>query len=410
VTQDRVTIFANAGEVLTCETRDEGSVHGSAAVAVRNGSVLAVGPQREILASYPDHETVDCAGGVLTPGFVDSHTHAVFGAWRSLEYEMRALGTPYMEIARRGGGIHASVRDVRGRTETELVELTRPRLSQMLRLGTTTVEVKSGYGLELEAELRMLRAVRRLGAEGPQDIVATFMGAHEVPVEFDGDAEGFARHVAEVMVPAVAADSLASFCDVFMEPGVFNAAQSRTVLEAARAHGMGLRLHADELETSGGAELAAELGAASADHLGAISDAGVEALAASSTVATLLPSTLFFLGRTRYAPARRLLDAGATVALATDFNPGSSPSMSMPLVLTLACSQMGMTPREAIHAATAGGARALRLEDGRGTLAPGAPADLILWDVAEHREIPYRFGWPPIGGVWRRGARVAGRF
>jgi imidazolonepropionase len=209
------------------------------------------------------------------------------------------------------------------------------------------------------------------------------------------------------MIPAVAAERLAVFCDVFMEPGVFTAAQARRVLEAGMEHGLVPKLHADELENSGAAQLAASLGAASADHLGAISDEGIAALAASDTVATLLPATLLFLGRTRFAPARRLLDAGATVALATDFNPGSSPTPSMPLVLTLACSLMGMDPLEAIVAATAGGARALRLADGTGTIRVGAPADLVLWDIGDHRELPYRFGSPPLRGVWKRGERVA---
>jgi imidazolonepropionase len=211
------------------------------------------------------------------------------------------------------------------------------------------------------------------------------------------------------MIPAVAAEKLARFCDVFMEPGVFDAAQTRRILDAGAQHGLLPRLHADELENSGGAELAASIGASSADHLGAVSAQGIAALASSDTVATLLPATLFFLGKRTYAPARKLLDAGASIALASDFNPGSSPSPSMPLVMTMACSQMGLEPLEALHAATAGGARALRLEDGRGTLAAGAPADLIVWDVTDYREIPYRFGEPPIRSVWKRGERVAGR-
>jgi imidazolonepropionase len=208
------------------------------------------------------------------------------------------------------------------------------------------------------------------------------------------------------MIPAVATERLARFCDVFMEPGVFTADESRAILEAGRRHGLVPKLHADELEPSGGAELAAELDAASADHLGRISDRGIAALATGRTVATLLPATLFFLGRTTYAPARRLLDAGARVALATDFNPGTAPSPSMPLVMTMACSQMGMTPLEALYAATAGGAQALRLEDGRGTIREGAPADLVLWYVRDPAEIAYRFGAPAIGGVWKRGRRV----
>jgi imidazolonepropionase len=354
---------------------------GGTGIAIEGGRVVELAPEEELRRRYPDAEVVAGEGGVATPGFVDSHTHAVFGRWRA---------------------------DLRTRGEEELVELTRPRLRDMLRNGTTTVEIKSGYGLTTGDELKMLRVVRRLAAEGPLDLVPTFLGAHEVPPEYRGSQRGrYVELLVREMIPAVAEAGLARFCDVFMEPGVFSAAETRRILEAGLAHGLQPKLHADELEPSGGAELAAELGAASADHLGAVSDAGIRALARSRTVATLLPATLFFLGKKQYAPARRLLDAGATIALATDFNPGSAPSPSMPLALTIACSQMGLDPLEAIVAATAGGARALRLEDGRGTLAPGAPADVVLWGVPDHREIPYRFGVELACRVWKRGERVA---
>ena len=401
-------LFTGAREVLTCQNATAASVRSGVALAVQNGVIRAIADEPTLRARFPELPVVGC-DGVLTPGFVDSHTHAVFGGWRAAEYALRSQGVPYMEIARRGGGIHASVRDLRTRTEDELVALTRPRLQRMLRLGTTTAEVKSGYGLETESELRMLRVIRRLDAEGPLDLVPTFMGAHEVPADFVGGADAYADHVVREMIPAVAAEGLARFCDVFMEPGVFNAAQTRHILEAGSAHDLLPRLHADELENSGAAELAVSVRAASADHLGAVSEQGIAALASSETVATLLPMTLLFLGRNRFAPARRLRDAGATIALATDFNPGSAPSPSMPMVLMLACSQMGLDPLAAIQAATAGGARALRLEDGRGMLTEGAPADLVLWAVEDHREIPYQFGYPPIAGVWKRGVQVAGR-
>jgi imidazolonepropionase len=314
-----------------------------------------------------------------------------------------------MEIARRGGGINASVRDLRSRGFDELLELTRDRIAALARLGTTTVEIKSGYGLDTQSELKMLRVIESISREGPLDIEATFMGAHEFPPEFADRRDAYVDLVVDEMIPAVATEKLARFCDVFMEPGVFDATQTRRILEAGADHGLLPRLHADELENSGAAELAAAVGASSADHLGAVSERGIAALAASDTVATLLPATLFFLGKRTYAPARKLLDAGAVIALASDFNPGSSPSPSMPLVMTMACSQMGLDPLEALHAATVGGARALRLEDGRGTLMPGAPADVIVWDVSDYREIPYRFGDPPIRSVWKRGERVAGR-
>jgi imidazolonepropionase len=400
------SLFANAAEVVTCAGPRDGSVRSGVAVLVAGGRIAGVGEEARLRLEAPGAQRIDCGGGVITPGFVDSHTHAVFGGWRYAEYELRSRGVPYMEIARRGGGINASVRDVRGRSEAELVELTRERLQLMLRHGTTTVEVKSGYGLDTDSELKQLRAVRALQETVPVDLVATFLGAHEFPAEHQADRERYVDLLVGEMIPAVAAERLAVFCDVFMEPGVFTAAQTRRVLEAGLSHGLTPKLHADELENSGAAELAVELGAASADHLGAISEEGIAALARSGTVATLLPATLLFLGRTRFAPARRLIDAGATVALATDFNPGSSPLPGMPLVLTLACSVMGMDPLEAITAATAGGARALQLTDGTGTLQTGAPADLAVWDVADHRELPYRFGSPPLRGVWKRGERV----
>jgi imidazolonepropionase len=400
-------LFTNAREVVTCAAgADAASVLAGVAVLVDDGLVSAVGPVEELRVRSPDVVQIDCTDSVITPGFVDSHTHAVFGGWRAAEYALRARGVPYMEIARRGGGINASVRDVRARTPEELSALTRERLLALLRNGSTTVEVKSGYGLDTENELKQLRAVRSAAADLPLTVIPTFLGAHEFPPEFRDDRDGYVDLIVREMIPAVAAEQLAVFCDVFMEPGVFNAAQTRRVLEAAMQHGMVPKLHADELENSGAAELAADLGAASADHLGAVSAAGISALAASDTVATLLPGTLLFLGRTGFAPARRLIDGGAVIALATDFNPGSSPTPNMGLMLTLACSQMGMSPIEAIVAATAGGARALRLTDGTGTLRPGAPADLLIWGIADHQELPYRYGAAPLHSVWRRGERV----
>lgn len=400
------TLFLDVGQVVTCETRDDSCVRTGVALATRGGVVVEIGPQAELEPRWPDAARVRCGGGVVTPGLVDSHTHAVFGRWRAGEYAMRSRGVSYMEIARQGGGINASVSDLRSRDEDDLTRLTRARLAEMLRHGTTTAEVKSGYGLTTEDELKELRVVRTLDREGPLDLVPTFLGAHEFPPEYRDRRSGYVDLLIREMIPAVAEAGLARFCDVFMEPGVFTAGETRRILETGLEHGLAPKLHADELEPSGGAELAAELGAASADHLGCISDAGIRALARSDTVATLLPATLMFLGRTTYAPARRLLDAGATVALATDFNPGSSPTSSLALVMTVACSQMGMAPLEALWSVTAGGAAALRLDDGRGTLATGAPADLVVWGVADYREIPYRMGVNVVKGVWKRGRRV----
>ncbi|HEV2146598.1 MAG TPA: imidazolonepropionase [Longimicrobiaceae bacterium] len=412
-TPARTLVFVDAAQVAACtgpaastEWQDPAAVQEGAAVAVEDGRIAAVAPRDELLARYPDAERVDCAGGVLTPGLVDSHTHAVFGRWRADEYVLRCTGVPYMEIARRGGGINASVRDLRARSEDELVEMALPRLREMLLNGTTTAEVKSGYGLSTADELKTLRAVRRLAEMQPVELVPTFLGAHEFPPEHRDRRDAYVDLLVEEMIPAVAEAGLARFCDVFMEPGVFDRAQTERILRAGLDHGLRPKLHADELEGSGGAELAVELGAASADHLGDVSEAGIRALAVSGTVATLLPATLFFLGRPKFAPARALLEAGATVALATDFNPGSSPTPSLPFVMTAACSRMGMSPAEALRAATAGGAAALEIADGRGTLAPGAPADLALWRVQSVAEIPYRLAAPVCAGVWKRGRRV----
>jgi imidazolonepropionase len=276
----------------------------------------------------------------------------------------------------------------------------------MLEHGTTTAEVKSGYGLTVEDELKMLRVIEELAGEEWIELVPTFLGAHAFPPEYRERREGYVDLVVKEMLPAVAEAGLAVFCDVFMEPGVYTPEETRRVLEAAVEHGLVPRLHADEFESSGGAELAAEFGAASADHLGAISEPGIAALADSRTVATLLPGTLLFLGKTNYPPARKLIDAGAAVALATDFNPGSSPTVNLQIVMSLACSRLGMSPAEAFVAATANGAAALRLGDGRGTLEPGAPADIAAFGVPDYRLVPYLYGSNHCAGVWKRGVRV----
>ena len=408
-------LLVNASQVVTCAGRAEARRGGAMddvaartglAVAVRGDRIDAVGMDDDIRRAYPDADLVDCGRGVLAPGFVDSHTHAVFGRGRADEHEMRAAGMDYMEIARRGGGIHASVRDLRARSEDDLYALARVRLRALARSGVTTVEVKSGYGLTLEDELKMLRVVRRLAADLPLRLVPTFLGAHEIPLEARATAGGRREYISTLindMIPRVAAESLAAFADVFCEPHVYTAAESREILMAARSAGLDLKLHADELAPSGGAELAAELHAASADHLAAISDAGIAALASSPTVATLLPATMTFLGRGTQAPARRLIDSGAAVALATDFNPGTSPTLHFPTVLTLAVSQLHMSAAEALIAATVNGAAALRLADSVGQIAPGFSADLALFDAGDYRELPYWLGAPICRRSWVRG-------
>ncbi|MEE9133117.1 MAG: imidazolonepropionase [Gemmatimonadota bacterium] len=408
-------LVLEASQVLTC-AGGAGARRGEAmsriglveegAVAIFDGLVEAVGPRDELRARFPDAERVELSGHVVTPGLVDSHTHAVFGCWRLDEYELRCAGVPYMEIARQGGGINASVGDLRERSEEELVELGRARLRRMLEHGTTTVEVKSGYGLTLDDELKMLSVIRELAGEDWIDVVPTFLGAHAFPPEYRDRRPDYVELVAEKMIPAVAESGLAIFCDVFMEPGAYTPEETRRVMEAALEHGLIPRLHADEFESSGGAELAAAFGAASADHLGAISEAGIAALAVSDTVATLLPGTLFFLGKTYYPPARKLIDAGAAVALATDFNPGSSPTVNLQIVMSLGCSQLGMSPAEVFVAATANGAAALRFSDGRGSLEPGAPADIAAFRVPDYRLVPYLYGTNHCAAVWKGGVRV----
>lgn len=414
------TLFVNAAEVVTCagpararsgaEMGDMQSRRG-AAVAINGGKVVAVGPVDDLRRAYAGANEVDCAGGVLTPGLVDSHTHGIFGKPRHQEQELRASGVGYMEIAKRGGGIHGSVRDLRARSEDDLFALALPRLRRLAAYGTTTVEVKSGYGLTVEDELKSLRAIRRLAEALPLRIVPTFLGAHEVPLEYRAAPRTREEYIALVvheMLPRVAAGGLARFADVFCEPGVYTAAESRRILAAARDAGLALKLHADELEPGGGAELAAELRATSADHLAAISDAGIRALSGAGTVATLLPGTMMFLGRPRQAPARRLVGAGVPVALATDFNPGTSPTVNFPLILTLGVSQLHLTVAETLVAATVNGAAALGLAAETGQIAPGFSADLALFDIGDVRELPYWYGDQRCRATWVRGIACHG--
>ena len=403
---EALALFVNASQVVTCagpararigKEMGDAVVRDGVAVLVdrTTGLVREVADENSLRSAHPKAGLIDCERGVLTPGFVDSHTHAIFGRARYEEQEMRAAGVGYMEIARRGGGIHSSVRDLRARSEDELVALAAGRLERLAAHGTTTVEVKSGYGLSLEAEMRTLRVIRRLADSIDMRLVPTFLGAHEVPLEYREAPRTREEYIALVtgeMIPAVAKEGLARFCDVFCEPGVYTTDETRRILGAARALGLGLKLHADELENGEGAELAAELKATSADHLAAISEKGIAALAAAGTVATLLPGTMLFLGRPKQAPARALIAGGAAVALASDFNPGTSPTVNFPLILTLAVSQLKLSVAEAYVAATVNGAAALGLAGEIGQVAPGFRADLALFEVGDHREVPYWYG------------------
>jgi imidazolonepropionase len=408
-------IFANARQVVTCagsgaarrgREMADAVVRADVAVAVVGDTIAAVGGLADLRAAHKGATEIDCDGGVLTPGLVDSHTHAIFGRARYEEQEYRAAGMDYMEIARRGGGIHSSVRDLRARGEQELEVLGEQRLRTLASYGVTTVEVKSGYGLSLESELKTLRVIRRLAGRLPMRIVPTFLGAHEIPLEYresSGQRREYIRLVVDEMLPAVASERLAEFADVFCETGVYTVDESREILAAARGRGLALKLHADELTSSGGAELAAEIGATSADHLAAVSPAGIASLAGSGTVATLLPGTMSFLGKMKQAPARALIDAGVPVALATDFNPGTSPTPNFPLVMSFGLSQLKMSAHEVFVAGTVNGAAALARADRVGQLGAGFSADLALWNADDFREIPYWYGDRRCRASWVRG-------
>jgi imidazolonepropionase len=393
-------------------------------VAAWDGRIVAVGPRERVEAALDGaglplarFARLDAAGGLVTPGLVDPHTHLLFGGTREAELRLRQRGAAYLEILAAGGGILSTVAATRAASSEQLLAHGRRWLDSMLTHGTTTVEAKSGYGLDLATELRLLEVASQLGREGPVDVVPTFLGAHAVAPEFRGrpDAtEAYVRHVIDVQVPGVAAQGRARFCDVFCEEGVFTVDQSRRILEAARAYGMEPRLHADELAPSGGAELAGELGAWSADHLAAPSDAGLHALVAAAeaerpVVAVLLPATTWFLMSDHYAPARTLIDQGVPVALATDFNPGTSPTPSLPLVMTVACLMLRMTPAEALAAVTVNAAHAIGLGDEIGSLEPGRAADLVVWRVPDVDQIPYWPGADLVATVVKRGHVVHGR-
>lgn len=374
-------------------------------LVLRDGRIDWIGPDSHLPALPDGAKTIEATGHVILPGLVDSHTHLIFAGSREDELEMRLRGDSYQEISARGGGILSTVRQVRQCSRGQLKELARPRLRRLLEFGVTTVEIKSGYGLTLADELKCLEAIAELNSEGPLELVPTFLGAHAVPAEYRSNRAGYLRLLTEEMLPAVAKGQLADFCDVFCEQGVFDLDESRTILSRARDLGLKLKLHADEMTPLGGAELAARLGAVSADHLLCITEAGIDALADSSTVATLLPGTAFFLGFP-YAPARRLIERGLAIALASDCNPGTCPTENLPLVGTMACTQMGMLPPEVVNALTLNAAAALGRSERIGSLAAGKQADLILCAVPDYRRLFYHFGVNHVRLVIKRGRVV----
>lgn len=380
-------------------------------VAAAGEEILAVGTSDEVQGKVTLSEScrvIDAHGAVVTPGLIDSHTHPVFARTREKEFEMRAQGKSYMEIAQSGGGIRSSVRDLRAASVDDLKQQTRKCLDRMLAHGTTTIEAKSGYGLSLEAEIKSLEVIRDLSQVHPIDLAPTFLGAHEVPDEYRNHRGEYLRLLIHEMIPEVAKRELAEYSDVFCEKGVFDIEESRRIQQAARDAGLKLRFHVDELTSFGGAELAAEMNATSADHLVYISDAGIKALAQSGTAAVLLPGTTFSLGGPTYAPARKLIDNGAIVALSTDCNPGSSYTESLAIIVSLAVRQMKMTTAEAISAITINAAAALDRAGRIGRLVPGLQADIVVWDMADYRELPYHFGVNLASHVVKRGKVILG--
>jgi imidazolonepropionase len=398
-----VTVAADGKRAKTCSSMGELGIVADAGVLCREGKITWVGPMREWKEALTEEvPELDAAGMVVLPGFVDSHTHAMFAGSREHEFALRAAGATYRQITEQGGGILETVRQVRAATKKDLKRSTIRRLNEMMKSGTTTVEIKSGYGLEMDAEVKMLEAIDELREEEVIGVVGTFLGAHAVPQEYRDSRNEYLALLRERMIPYVGKKRLAEFCDVFCDSGYFDPEESEQILKDAKQWGMRPKLHAEELSATGGAELAVRLGAVSADHLEQITEAGIRALAGSDVVATLLPGVSFFLNHA-YAPARKLIDAGAVVAIASDFNPGSCMSFSMPMMMTIACTQMQMTPEEALTAATLNGAAALGISASVGSIEAGKQADMVIADMPDYRFLAYHFGVNQVRHVVKHG-------
>ena len=368
-------------------------------VLIRDGVIAEIGTgDRDV----PGAEVIDAGGALVTPGLVDAHTHLVFGGWRQNELGLKLHGATYLDILAMGGGILSTVNATRAATEEALYDKAREALDEMLSLGVTTVEAKSGYGLDLENELKQLRVIRRLAEEHPMDVAATFLGAHAVPTEYKADRQAYIRFLCEEVIPAVAKEGLAEFCDVFCETGVFSAEESRVILEAGKKWGLIPKIHADEIDPIGGSELTSEVGAISAEHLIVCPPAGIAAMAKAGTVACCLPATSFYLGST-FAPVRAMIEAGVPVAMASDFNPGSCPSLNLQFVMNLGCLKYRMTPEEVLTAVTLNGAAAIRRADQLGSLEVGKQGDLVIWNAPDLNYICYRMGSNLVRTVIKKG-------
>jgi len=382
------------------------------AVAVSADEITVVGTMEDIAGQVDPAENCTVISGenmVVTPGLIDPHTHPVFARTRELEFEMRLAGKTYMEIARAGGGIRSSVRHLREADPEDLFAKSKKTIDALMSFGVTSMEAKSGYGLSTDAELKSLEVIGRLNEQGPMDLYPTFLGAHEVPDEYRDKRDTYIDLVINEMIPAVAEQKMALFCDVFCEDGVFTVDESRRILQAAQKAGMKAKVHADELKSTGGAEMAVEIGAVSADHLGYISEKGIDMLAGSDTIAVLLPGTSFALGLDEAAPARKMIEKGVAVALSTDCNPGSSMTESLPMIVTLAALKLKMTAAEALAAVTVNAACAIDKKGQLGMLAPGLPADITIWDMRDYRELPYHYGVNLVKKVIKNGKVVVSR-
>ncbi len=402
-----LTLSGSSAPRTRSELSDLGMIP-DGAMAIRAGRIEAVGKTADILARYTADEVIQARDSVVLPGFVDSHTHPVFVHTREDEFAQRLAGKSYVEISQSGGGIRSTIATTRSADENLLYELARKRIQRMIGQGTTTLEAKSGYGLDTASELKQLRVLDRLAHDLPIRIVPTFMGAHEFPAEYKDNHPAYIDILCNEMIPAVAKQGIAQFCDIFTEAHVFSIEESRRVLSCAREHGLRLKMHADEIEPMGGAELAAELECVSADHLGAASDAGIEALHRAGVIPVLLPATLFSLRSKSYARAREMIERGLPVAIATDYNPGSCNCDSLPLTMSIACLQMGLSPSEALCSATINAAHALGMANDVGSLEPGKWADFTLWDIPSINFLPYHLGSSHLTGVFTRGNRIWG--
>jgi imidazolonepropionase len=380
------------------------------AVLIEEGKILAAGP-RDLVEAHElasEARIIDAGGRVVLPGFVDSHAHPIFAGARLNDFESRLQGKTYADIAAEGGGILSTVNGVRGASLGSLAESLRQRAGRFLECGTTTMEAKSGYGLDLANELKMLRAIKSANEAGPLEFVATFLGAHALPGEMKHDREGYVKRVCEKMIPAVSKEKLAVFVDVFCEKGFFSVEESRRIFAAAAEAGLAPKIHAEQLSRSASLPMACEAGAVSADHLNCLDESDLALLSKSDVVACLVPGSNYFLNKP-YPPARRLIEAGAAVALATDFNPGSCPCWDLRMIMSIACTQMKMTPEEALVGVTINGACALGLGRSHGSLEPGKVADLVCYEAEDYRELPYYFGVPQVAWTMKRGAMVHSR-